>query len=136
VSGAIVGGATGSGIVFDGVDDYLEVAPGENPIQGSTNVTIVAFFNTSQGASGSDGAFWRYPGPVSGEAPSSPNDWGLTYNAAGEAQGFFNGRINPASPVSLIDGVAHTMILTWKYQQYKRFRFRGGKRRFPYGQEF
>lgn len=112
--GAIVGTATGSGIVFDGVNDYLLVAPTANPIQGKNSVTIVAFFNTTQGASGSDGAFWRYPGPVNGESPSSPNDWGLTYNAAGNAQGFFNGPITPSPAVSLIGGQPHTMILTWQ----------------------
>ena len=112
--GAIVGTETNSGIVFDGVNDYFAVAPGQNPIHGATSVTIAAFFNTTQGASGADGSFWRYPGPINGEAPGSPNDWGLTYNAAGNAQGFFNNQIDPSPAVSLIDGQPHTMILTWQ----------------------
>jgi hypothetical protein len=114
ILGAIVGTETTSGIVFDGVDDFFAVAPAQNPIQGATSVTIAAFFNTTQGASGADGAFWRYPGPVNGEAPGWPNDWGLTYSSAGEAQGFFNYQINPSPAVSLIDGLPHTMILTWQ----------------------
>lgn len=112
--GAIEGSLTSSGIVFDGVNDYFLIHPFDNPIQGKTSVTIVAFFNTSQGASGSDGAFWRFPGPINGEGPGGPNDWGLTYNAAGNAQGFFNSRINPSPSVSLIDGQPHTMTLTWQ----------------------
>ncbi|MCF7675203.1 MAG: hypothetical protein K9M97_07650, partial [Akkermansiaceae bacterium] len=77
-----------AGLVFDGFDDYLEVAAAQNPIVGKTSVTIMAFFQTSQGASGSDESDENYPGPLNGEL--GPNGWGLTYDAAGYARGSFN----------------------------------------------
>lgn len=101
-------------LVFDGVDDFLSVVAAQNPIVGKTSVTIVALFRTSQGASGTDENYWNYPGPLNGEAPGDPNDWGLTYDAAGNAQSFFNSQISPVSAVSLIDGQIHTMALTWQ----------------------
>lgn len=104
-----------TGLVFDGVDDYLSVDAGQNPIVGKTSVTIMAFFLTTQGAPGvDDHRFWSYPGPLNGESPFMPNDWGLTYDTAGNAQGFFNETITVTPSVSLINGRPHTMILTWQ----------------------
>jgi hypothetical protein len=110
-----IAGSSASALVFDGIDDFLSLDASKNPIVGKDSVTIVALFRTTQGASGVDGNFWNYPGPLNGEAPGGPNDWGLTYDAAGDAYGFFNEQISLlSSPTSLINGQVHTMILTWQ----------------------
>jgi len=108
------GAAASSGLVFDGVNDYLSVTAAQNPIVGKTSVTIAACFLSTNGASGEDGVPWQYPGPLNAESPAWPNDWALTYDAAGNAQALFNYEITPAPAVSLIDGQPHTMILTWQ----------------------
>jgi len=107
------GGATGDGIVFDGVDDYFEVTAANNPIAGRKTVTIVALFKSTQGATGTDGSHWRFPGPINAESPGAPNDFGLTVGTDGAAHAFFNGDISTGSPIRVIDGLPHTLILTW-----------------------
>jgi hypothetical protein len=114
VSSAFSGGTATKGIVFDGVDDFFEVSSANSPVGGKNAMTVVALFKATQGATGSDGAFWQYPGPVNSEGPGTPNDFGITYNAAGEANGFFNQAVSLSSTVSVIDGSPHTMILTWR----------------------
>ncbi|MCF7734163.1 MAG: LamG domain-containing protein, partial [Akkermansiaceae bacterium] len=110
------GASASSGLVFDGVDDYFSVSATENPLVGKTSVTIAAYFLSTQGASGSLSSHWQYPGPLNGASPDYAHDWGLTYNAAGEAQGFFDYPITPSPAVSVIDGQPHSMILTWQDQ--------------------
>jgi hypothetical protein len=112
-AGQFTGTAT-VGIVFDGVDDYFDVASGQNPVAGKNTITIVALFKATLGATGSDGNFWQYPGPINGESPGAPNDFGLTYDSAGNANAFFNSAITPSPSVSVINGAAHTMMLTWR----------------------
>ena len=109
------GGAFSSGgIVFDGVDDYFEVTATNNPIAGKKKVTIVALFKATSGATGSDEwKCWRYPGPINAESPGTPKDFGLTIGADGLARAFLSDAIPMSSSVSVIDGQAHTMILTW-----------------------
>ena len=107
------GSASSSGIVFDGVDDYFEVTAANNPIAGQKNVTIVALFKATQGATGTDGNHWNYPGPINAESGGNPNDFGLTIGTDGLARAFFNGAISPSTPVSVVDGAVHTMMLTW-----------------------
>lgn len=119
--GVLNDGVSSSALVFDGRNDYFAVAASQNPIAGKTSVTIAAFFNATAGASGADGAFWRFPGPLNAEAPGSPNDWGLTYDAAGNARGLFNNGVTPTPAVSLIDGQAHTMMMTWQSSSAARF---------------
>lgn len=104
-----------TGLVFDGTNDYFSVAAAQNPIVGKTSITIAAYILTTNGASGLDDFYWEYPGPVNGESPGfTPNDWGLTYDAAGNARAFFNAEITPSPAVSLTNGQPHTMILTWQ----------------------
>ena len=107
------GGASNSGIVFDGVDDFFEVTAANNPIAGQKKVTIVALFKTTQAATGSDGNHWQFPGPINAEAPGAPNDFGLTIGTDGLAHAFFNGAISTPSSIRVIDGLVHTMMLTW-----------------------
>ena len=107
------GSASSSGIVFDGVDDYFEVTAAINPIAGQKKVTIVALFKATQGATGIDVNHWNYPGPINAESGGNPNDFGLTIGTDGLARAFFNGAISPSTPVSVVDGAVHTMILTW-----------------------
>ena len=111
------GSASSSGIVFDGVDDYFEVTAVNNPIATQMRVTIVALFKATQGATGSDGNHWQYPGPINAESPGAPNDFGLTIGTDGLARAFFNGAISTPSSVSVIDGLSHTMVLTWSDTQ-------------------
>lgn len=103
-SSQFAGGVASAGIVFDGVDDFFEVVAGQNPIVGKKTVTIVAFFKATQGATGTDGNFWQYPGPINAESGGTPNDFGLTYNSSGNAHAFFNNAITPSPAVSVIDG--------------------------------
>jgi hypothetical protein len=107
--------ASDAGIVFDGVNDYFEVDAANNPIAGRTKVTIVALFKATQGATGNDngGLFWEYPGPINAESPEFPNDFGLTIGADGLAHAFFNISFPTFTPISVVDGLVHTMILTW-----------------------
>ena len=84
------GSASSSGIVFDGVDDYFQVTAANNPIAGKKKVTIVALFKATQGATGTDGNHWNYPGPINAESGGSPNDFGLTIGTDGLAHAFFN----------------------------------------------
>ena len=107
--------ASDAGIVFDGVNDYFEVDVANNPIAGRTKVTIVALFKATQGATGNDngGLFWEYPGPINAESPGFPNDFGLTIGADGLAHAFFNISFPTFTPISVVDGLVHTMILTW-----------------------
>ena len=107
--------ASDAGIVFDGVNDYFEVDAFNNPIAGRTKVTIVALFKANQGATGDDnvGLFWQYPGPINAESPGFPNDFGLTIGADGLAHAFFNESFPTFTPISVVDGLVHTMILTW-----------------------
>jgi hypothetical protein len=111
------GSASSSGIVFDGVDDYFEVTAVNNPIATQMRVTIVALFKATQGATGSDGNHWQYPGPINAESPGAPNDFGLTIGTDGLPRAFFNGAISTPSSVSVIDGLIHTMVLTWSDTQ-------------------
>ena len=113
VGGQFSGAASGAGIVFDGVDDYFEVTSDNNPIAGRKKVTIVALFKTTLGATGNDGPHWQYPGPINAESGGGPNDFGLTIGADGLAHPFFNDPIPTVPPVSVVDGLVHTMILTW-----------------------
>ena len=112
-SGQFAGMSASSGVVFDGVDDYFEVPANNNPIATQKRVTIVALFKATQGATGSDGNSWQFPGPINAESPGGPNDFGLTVGSDGRARAFFNDTIPSASPVSVIDGLPHTMIVTW-----------------------
>ncbi|MCX6860643.1 MAG: YDG domain-containing protein, partial [Verrucomicrobia bacterium] len=105
--------ASDAGIVFDGVNDYFEVDAFNNPIAGRTKVTIVALFKANQGATGDDGPHWQYPGPINAESGGSPNDFGLTIGADGLAHAFFNEPIPTFPPISVVDGLVHTLILTW-----------------------
>ena len=111
--GVIFGPQNSTGIVFDGIDDYFSVTADQNPIAGKNNVTIAAVFKTTRGASG-NGSWEQNPGPIYAGVPGTPNDWGLTYTAAGNAGAFFNTPIIPIPSISLIDGRTHSMILTWQ----------------------
>ena len=112
-TGQFGGASSGSGIVFDGVDDYFEVSAVNHPVPSKKTVTVVALFKTTQGATGADGSHWRYPGPVNAEAPGEPNDFGLTIGSDGKARAFFNNAIPTAAPVVVTDGLPHTLVLTW-----------------------
>jgi len=112
-TGQFRGGAASAGIVLDGVNDYFEVTADNNPVAGQKTVTIVALFKASQPSTGIDGNHWRYPGPINAEAPGAPNDFGLTVGADGKAHGFFNDAIPTTSPVVVVDGLPHTLVLTW-----------------------
>ena len=112
-SGQFGAGQGSDGVVFDGIDDFFEVAANNNPIAGKKRVTIVALFKATQGATGTDGNHWQIPGPINAESPGEPNDFGLSVASDGTARAFFNGAIATPQAVSVTDGQPHTLILTW-----------------------
>jgi len=115
IADAISTTTTRAGLVFDGVDDYLVVPAAENALQQSRRMTIVALFNATAVASGvDDERWWNLPGPLNGDSLGPVNDWGLTYDAAGNAQAFFGSPIEISPAVNVVDGEPHTMIMTWE----------------------
>ncbi len=115
IAGAISTTTASSGLVFDGVDDYLVVPVEQNPLQQARRMTVVTLFEATAAASGVDNErWWNMPGPLNGDSPGSGNDWGLTYDAAGNAQAFFGSPIELSPVVNIVHGEPHTMIMTWE----------------------
>lgn len=104
-----------AGIVFDGIDDVLIVERDQNPLQGVHRATIVALFEASDAASERVSGSWsNRPGPVQGSVPGVRNDWGLTYDSAGFAHGFFGNEVQISLATTLLDRRPHTMAMTWE----------------------
>ena len=71
---------------FDGVNDNLQVANTDNPMNGVTDFTLAVVFNSNGGGkvySGAGGQWYFYSGIVDAEIGGGHYDWGLSLTDTG-----------------------------------------------------
>lgn len=101
------------GILFDS-DDRFDVTSTNNPAAGKTHFTLIALFKTGTPGVNNNVQYWFNAAVVGGEAPGTPNDWGLCLLQRGTARGYFGGAyVDTGAEGYVVDGRAHTLALTW-----------------------